>query len=98
MVSRRSRLSLPRMDGRGLLAWNLKKLRFEQQLSQERIAVDAQIDRAYISEIERSQKAATVDVLDRLAAALNVPISALFDIPAEDASLPSNLAKGRRPG
>jgi len=40
--------SLPPMNGRKLVAWNLRRLRVGQQLSQEKLAADAGVDRAYM--------------------------------------------------
>lgn len=72
------KLSLAVMNGRALVAWNLKKLRTERGISQERLAADAGIDRAYLSEIERQLGNASVDLLDRLAGVLGVSVSAFF--------------------
>ena len=60
------------MSGRKNLAANLRKLRRRQNLSQEELAYRADIDRTYISALEREVYAATIDVLDRLARALDV--------------------------
>ena len=37
------------------MAWNLRSLRTERGLSQERLAADAGVDRAWVSELEREQ-------------------------------------------
>lgn len=58
------------MTIRGILALNLRRLRQEQGLSQEELADRAEIDRTYISALEREVYAASIDVLDRLAKAL----------------------------
>lgn len=62
------------MNGRALVAWNLRRLRTERGVSQERLAADAGVDRAYISELERQQGNVTVDLLDRLAGVLDVEV------------------------
>lgn len=85
------------MKGRTLLAWNLRALRTAKSLSQERLAADAGVDRAWVSELEREQGNTSVDLLDRLAEALEVPIAALFAEPAPDAEKPAPLRSGRRP-
>ena len=41
------------MDGRTRVAWNLRRIRVERGLSQEALAVDADVDRTYVSGIER---------------------------------------------
>jgi transcriptional regulator with XRE-family HTH domain len=85
------------MNGRSLLAWNLRALRTERDLSQERLALDAGVARAWISELEREQGNTSIDLLDRLAAALGVPIKALFEEPGLNATRPRPLPGGRRP-
>jgi len=41
------------MNGRMLIAWNLRKIRVQQGISQEALAADAGIDRAYLGGLER---------------------------------------------
>jgi transcriptional regulator with XRE-family HTH domain len=85
------------VSGRTLLAWNLRTLRTRLGLSQERLAVDAEVDRAWVSELERGQGNTSIDLLDRLAAALGVPIADLFSAVPEDAETPLPLPSGRKP-
>lgn len=84
------------MNGRAILAWNIKRLRAERGLSQERLAHDSGLDRAYLSEIERELGNATIDVLDRLSAVLTVSLAELLTQPNPDAIRPTNLRPGRR--
>ena len=70
------------MEIRETLALNLRKLRQERGISQEDLAHQAEIDRTYISALERSVYAASIDVLDRLAKVLNVEASDLLKRPA----------------
>jgi len=63
---------MPVMDLRRILGSNLRRLRKRQALSQEELAHRANVDRTYISSIERGVYAVTIDVLDRLARALDV--------------------------
>ena len=51
--------------------------------SQEELAYRASIDRTYISSLERSVYNASIDVVDRLAAVLEVEASDLLKRPAE---------------
>ncbi len=60
------------MDIREVLARNLRIYRQERGLSQEELAHRADLDRTYISALERCVYAASIDVLDKLAVALNV--------------------------
>jgi transcriptional regulator with XRE-family HTH domain len=84
------------MNGRALVAWNLRRLRTERGVSQERLAADAGVDRAYVSELEREQGNATLDLLDRLAAVLGVGIGAFFVEPGDGQDRPKSLPSGRR--
>lgn len=84
------------MDGRGLVAWNLRRLRVKRGLSQERLAFDAEVDRSYVGGLERRAENPTVDVLDRLAKTLQVPLAELFKMPRHGASPPKPLRSGRK--
>ena len=53
------------------MARNLKRLRREKGMSQEELADRADINRNYVGMIERSENAATVDMLEKLAEALD---------------------------
>ena len=66
------------MDIRDVLATNLRLLRRARGLSQEELAHRADIDRTYVSALERSVYAAGIDVLDRLAKALDVEAADLL--------------------
>jgi len=84
------------MKGRALLAMNLKRLRLEREISQEALAADAAIDRAYLSELERQRGNATVDLLDRLAASLDVRLCEFFRDPDKAGKQPRPLPVGRK--
>lgn len=66
------------MSLRATLGRNLKRLRTERGLSQEKLALEADVDRGYVGMIERRKYAASVDVLERIAAALHVDASELL--------------------
>lgn len=66
------------MEIREIFAANLRKRRQAAGLSQEELAHRAQIDRTYISALERSVYAASLDVVDRLAKELGVEASDLL--------------------
>jgi transcriptional regulator with XRE-family HTH domain len=84
------------MNGRALVAWNLRRVRVQRGLSQERLAYEAEVDRSYVGGLEREEENPTVDVLDRLANTLQVPISELFKQPRRGAAPPKPLRGGRR--
>ena len=69
------------MEIREVLALNLRKLRQAKGLSQEELAARAKIDRTYISALERSVYAASIEVVDRLARGLGVEASDLLRRP-----------------
>lgn len=84
------------MNGRALVAWNLRRLRTERGVSQERLAADAGVDRAYISEIERCLGNVSVDLLDRLAEVLGVPVGEFLVAVPEGSGEISPLPAGRK--
>jgi transcriptional regulator with XRE-family HTH domain len=86
------------MDGRALVAWNLRRVTVKRGLSQEKLAFDAGVDRSYVGGLERRQENPTVDILDRLATSLGVPLSEFFKAPPKGAPPPKPLRAGRRSG
>jgi transcriptional regulator with XRE-family HTH domain len=84
------------MDGRARIAWNLRRIRSTKRVSQEVLAVDADVDRSYISGIEQQQFNPSIDVLDRLAAALAVDVSEFLILPETTATKPQPLPPGRK--
>ena len=71
------------MEIREVLAINLQKLRRAQGLSQEELAHRAEIDRTYVSSLERSVYAAGIDVVDKLARVLGVEAADLLRRPSQ---------------
>ncbi|MGV6873877.1 helix-turn-helix domain-containing protein [Pseudochelatococcus sp. B33] len=69
------------MDIRDAFATNLRKLRHARGLSQEELAHRAEIDRTYVSALERSVYAAGIDVVDRIAKVLGVEASDMLRRP-----------------
>lgn len=85
------------MDANQIVAFNLRKLRVAKGLSQEALAVDAEIDRTYVSGLERGLENPTVAVLERLAAALDTEIKVFFVKPGANAKPVAPLKGGRKP-
>jgi transcriptional regulator with XRE-family HTH domain len=85
-----------KMNGRALVARNVRRLRVEQGISQEKLAADASVDRSYLGGLERREENPTIDLLDRIAAALTVSISDLFTAPAPGEKVPKPLRSGRK--
>lgn len=82
------------MNARGLVAKNLRRLRVTRGIAQEALAVDAQIDRTYVSRLERGLENPTVAVLERLAKALDCGIVEFFAGNSPDRV--QNLRPGRK--
>lgn len=61
-----------------VIASNIKKLREERGLSQEKLAAESGLHRTYIGMIERCEKNVTVVSLEKIASALNVEIIELI--------------------
>lgn len=57
----------------------VKKLRLEKGLSQEGLALLADLDRTYIPSIEKGERNVSITVVEKIANALKVKISILFD-------------------
>jgi transcriptional regulator with XRE-family HTH domain len=86
------------MKARALVARNLRRLRVRRDLSQENLAVDAEVDRTYVSRLERGLENPTVAVLERLASALHSDIVEFFARPRPGEPPVKPLKGGRRPG
>lgn len=82
------------MDARAVVARNIRRIRVSRGLSQEALAVDAEIDRTYVSRLERNLENPTVAVLEKLAVALHCKIGELF-VSTGTARIPT-LTPGRK--
>ncbi|MCJ9749654.1 helix-turn-helix domain-containing protein [Neorhizobium sp. BETTINA12A] len=85
------------MDARKLIGWNLRELRVERGLSQERLALEAAIDRSYVGRIERGEENVTISVLEALAAALDVRVGRFFAEVDPVRPRPAAMRAGRKP-
>ena len=83
------------MNSRQSLAHNLQRLRVEHGLSQEALAFAAEVDRTYVSGIERGLRNPTLDILDSFAAALGVSADVLIKKPLKT-SPKLQLKSGRK--
>jgi len=84
------------MNGRSLVARNVRRIRVAKGISQERLAFDSGIDRSYLGGIEREGENPTVDLLDRLAGTLEVPLAELFAEVNRQERKSVGLKRGRR--
>ena len=79
-----------------VVARNLRRLRVARNLSQEVLAVDASVDRTYVSRLERGLENPTVGVLERLSKALDADIAEFFDAARVARGPVKPLRSGRR--
>ena len=61
-----------------VLSDNIRTLRSKHGLSQERLALEAGVDRTLVSKIERTIANPTLEVLAKLAFVLGVPVTRLL--------------------
>lgn len=83
------------MKAQVLVSRNVRRLRVQKGLSQEALAVDAGIDRTYVSRVERGLENPTVAVLEKFAKALDAEITELFESGAS-VRLPIKPLRGGR--
>lgn len=61
-----------------ILSENIKTLRAERGLAQERLGLEAGVDRTLVSKIERQIANPTLEILVKLATCLDVPVQRLL--------------------
>ena len=66
-------------SARLILATNIKVQRKKQNLSQEELAFISGLHRTYISSVERCQRNISIDAIEKIAIALNIPINRLLE-------------------
>lgn len=65
-----------------LLAQNVRRLRKQCCLTQEELALHADVDRTYVSQIERAVGNPSLLILSRIAAALRTDVATLLSLSA----------------
>jgi Predicted transcriptional regulators len=70
------------MDLRQLFATNLRRLRHAKGWSQDELALETEMSRSYLSQIEKGKFYVSLKVLGRLAEALNVEPAEFLKPPA----------------
>ena len=63
------------MDWRQIVGRNIRQLREERGLTQEKLAVDSEIDLTYLGGIERGKRNPSLLVLGRIAKALDLELT-----------------------
>lgn len=67
-----------RQTARRIFADNLRKARLANGFSQENLAELADLHRTYVGSVERAERNVSIDNMDRLAAAVKVPLPSLL--------------------
>ena len=67
------------MDIKQKFGKRLKELRLQKGLSQEALANIAELDRTYIPSIEKGERNVSITVIEKLAKALGVKITYIFN-------------------
>ena len=83
------------MNVRQTIGWNVRNLRVAKGLSQERLALEAEIDRSYVGRIERGSENVTVATLESFAKVLGVPVRDLFNDVTNSGNIQPSLPSGR---
>lgn len=65
-------------DARLVLSRNIRDLRKDRGLAQERLALEAGVDRTVVSKIEREVSNPSLEILVKLAVVLQVPVTRLL--------------------
>ncbi len=65
-------------DWRAILGRNVRRVRQQKGLTQEKLAFEAEIDLTYIGGIERGRRNPSLLVMARIAEALSVPLTKLL--------------------
>jgi len=74
------------MDLRQLFATNFRRIRHERKISQEQLAHDAEVDRAYLSRVERAVTYVGLEIIEKVAAVLEVDPAEFFRRPSRPGS------------
>jgi transcriptional regulator with XRE-family HTH domain len=69
------------MDLREVFATNLRRARNAKGLSQDNLAYEAEVSRSYLSQLEKGVFYASLNVIGRLADALDVEPAELLKLP-----------------
>jgi transcriptional regulator with XRE-family HTH domain len=67
------------MDIKKKFGKRVKALRIEKGWSQEKLALNADLDRTYIPSIEKGERNVSITVIEKISKALKINIKHLFD-------------------
>jgi transcriptional regulator with XRE-family HTH domain len=77
------------MDLREVFATNLRRLRHAKGLTQDDLAYEAEVSRSYLSQLEKGTFYASLKIVSKLAAVLEIEPSELLKMP------PKRSARGK---
>jgi len=67
------------MDIKQKVGNRIRELRKGLKLSQETLALKAEVDRTYVTDVENGRRNVSLEILERLIKALNVSIAEFFN-------------------
>jgi transcriptional regulator with XRE-family HTH domain len=66
------------MDIKQKVGQRIRQLRKELEFSQEALALKADVDRTYVTDVENGRRNVSLEILERLIKALNISIADFF--------------------
>lgn len=75
------------------IGMRIRHLRNMKELSQEKLALEAGLNPAFLGHIERGLKCPTIDTLSKIATALNISLSELVNVDSETSNNSAALDK-----
>ncbi len=67
------------MDIKQKVGQRIKELRKKLELSQEALALKAEVDRTYVTDVENGRRNVSLQILERIIKALNVSVKEFFN-------------------
>ena len=67
------------MDIKQKVGNRIRELRKNLELSQEALALKAEVDRTYVTDVENGRRNVSLEIIERLIKALNVSIAEFFN-------------------
>ena len=67
------------MDIKQKVGNRIRELRKDLELSQEALALKAEVDRTYVTDVENGRRNVSLEILERIIKALNVSIADFFN-------------------
>lgn len=65
-------------DWRVIVGGNVRRIRLQRRMTQEKLAFEAELDLTYVGGIERGKRNPSLLVMARIASALSVPLGKLI--------------------